>query len=97
MVFLCILLLEQQPKHFHGGLLAVQIARFPKENGSRARTVVITQGKDPTVIAFNGKVRGACRGECSLSGCITCFHASQHSDLRCQRWLASPQVPGAPH
>ena len=35
---------------------AVQIARFPKENGSRARTVVITQGKDPTVIASMGKV-----------------------------------------
>lgn len=47
----------------HGGMLAVQIARFPKENGSRARTVVITQGKDPTVIAFNGKVQGPCREE----------------------------------
>ena len=44
------------------GHMATQIARFPKENGSRARTVVVTQGKDPTVIAFNGgKVREARR------------------------------------
>ena len=43
------------------GHAAGQIARFPKENGSRARTVVVTQGKDPTVIAFNGKVRGQYR------------------------------------
>ena len=53
--------LGHQPRHFDGGHLEVQIARFPKENGSRARTVVITQGKDPTVIAFNGKVRGSRR------------------------------------
>lgn len=34
----------------------LQISRMPKENGARARTVVITQGKDPTVVAVEGKV-----------------------------------------
>ena len=53
----------------------MQIARFPKDNGSRARTVVITQGKDPTVIAFNGKVRGPCRknGTAGLWGRSVCL------------------------
>eukprot|EP00884_Botryococcus_braunii_P014635 jgi/Botrbrau1/23172/Bobra.0041s0023.1 len=36
--------------------IARKIAKFPKANGSRPRTVVITQGKDPTVIAYLGKV-----------------------------------------
>jgi hypothetical protein len=35
---------------------AVQISRMPKQNGSRGRTVVITQGSAATVVAVNGKV-----------------------------------------
>lgn len=46
--------------------IAVKISKFPKQNGSRARTVVITQGKDPTVIATNGKVRTV---GCHAAGC----------------------------
>ena len=34
----------------------LQIARLPKQNGSRGRTVVITQGADPTVVATQGKL-----------------------------------------
>jgi adenosine kinase len=30
---------------------------MPKINGGRARTVVITQGADPTIVAVNGKVQ----------------------------------------
>ena len=37
--------------------MILQAAAFPKQNGSRPRTVVFTQGKDPTVIASLGKVR----------------------------------------
>ena len=55
----------------HINEVAMQIARFPKENGSRARTVVITQGKDPTVIAFNGKVRGPCREEWACQAALS--------------------------
>ena len=29
---------------------------MPKANGCRPRTVVITQGAEPTIIAVNGKV-----------------------------------------
>lgn len=36
--------------------IALKASKFPKENGSRARTVVFTQGSDPTVIAMNGKI-----------------------------------------
>jgi adenosine kinase len=32
------------------------VSAFPKENGSRPRIVVFTQGKDPTVVASFGKV-----------------------------------------
>ena len=34
----------------------MQIASLPKENGARGRTVVITQGALPTVVASQGKV-----------------------------------------
>lgn len=34
----------------------LQIASLPKENGARGRTVVITQGALPTVVASQGKV-----------------------------------------
>ena len=37
--------------------ILLQISRMPKVNGSRARTVVITQGADPTIVAINGKVQ----------------------------------------
>jgi hypothetical protein len=37
-------------------LLRLQISRMPKQNGSRGRTVVITQGSSPTVVAVNGRV-----------------------------------------
>mmetsp|Transcript_40377 Transcript_40377/g.48954 ORF Transcript_40377/g.48954 Transcript_40377/m.48954 type:complete len:347 (+) Transcript_40377:58-1098(+) len=36
--------------------IALKISKLPKENGSRCRTVVFTQGSDPTVVAQNGKV-----------------------------------------
>jgi adenosine kinase len=36
---------------------APQISRLPKANGSRPRTVVITQGKDATAVAVGGRVR----------------------------------------
>jgi hypothetical protein len=34
----------------------LQISRFSKASGVRPRTVVITQGADPTVVALHGKV-----------------------------------------
>ena len=37
--------------------IALRVSKFPKENGSRARVVVFTQGKDPTVVATNGAVK----------------------------------------
>ena len=37
-------------------LLLLQIAAFPKENGSRPRVVVVTQGKDATAVASHGMV-----------------------------------------
>jgi sugar/nucleoside kinase (ribokinase family) len=37
-------------------LNTLQISRMPKQNGSRGRTVVITQGSAATVVAVNGKV-----------------------------------------
>ena len=36
--------------------VAMQLAKLPKENSSRPRVVVITQGKDPTVVATEDKV-----------------------------------------
>mmetsp|Transcript_28968 Transcript_28968/g.55472 ORF Transcript_28968/g.55472 Transcript_28968/m.55472 type:complete len:350 (+) Transcript_28968:70-1119(+) len=36
--------------------IALKIAKMPKENGSRGRTVVFTQGADATVVACNGAV-----------------------------------------
>jgi len=36
--------------------IALAIAALPKENGGRARTVVITQGSDPVICVENGKV-----------------------------------------
>ncbi|KAF6257524.1 Ribokinase-like protein [Scenedesmus sp. NREL 46B-D3] len=36
--------------------IALKISRTPKQNGSRGRTVVITQGSAATVVALNGKV-----------------------------------------
>jgi len=36
--------------------IALKIAALPKENSSRPRTVVITQGAEPTIIAREGKV-----------------------------------------
>lgn len=37
--------------------VARKISRLPKANGSKARTVVITQGSHPTIVAVNGKSR----------------------------------------
>ncbi|CAL5229682.1 g13050 [Coccomyxa viridis] len=37
--------------------IALKAAAFPKQNGSRPRTVVFTQGKDPTVVASLGKIQ----------------------------------------
>ncbi|GBF90549.1 adenosine kinase-like [Raphidocelis subcapitata] len=39
------------------GEIALRISRMPKANGSRPRTVVITQGKDATAVAVGGRVR----------------------------------------
>lgn len=36
--------------------IAMKIAALPKASGVRPRCVIITQGKDPTVVAANGKV-----------------------------------------
>jgi len=36
--------------------IAQKIAMLPKENGSRSRTVVITQGKDPVIVVHEGVV-----------------------------------------
>ena len=36
--------------------IAAKIAAFPKANGTRGRTVVITQGADPTVVASEGRI-----------------------------------------
>ncbi len=48
-------------------LSPLQIASLPKENGARGRTVVITQGALPTVVASQGKVSDAeyCHPVCS--------------------------------
>ena len=37
--------------------IALRIAGMPKASGHRGRTVVVTQGCDPTVVAQNGTVR----------------------------------------
>ena len=37
--------------------IALRVSRLPKRNGCRARTVVFTQGADPTVVAVNGKIQ----------------------------------------
>lgn len=34
--------------------IALKIAKMPKENGARGRTVVFTQGADATIVAYNG-------------------------------------------
>ena len=34
----------------------LQISRGPKANGSRPRTVVFTQGAEPTIVAVGGKI-----------------------------------------
>lgn len=39
------------------GEIALRISRLPKANGCRPRTVVVTQGKDPTAVAVGGRVR----------------------------------------
>lgn len=37
--------------------IALRISRFPKASGVRPRTVVITQGADPTIVALGGKLQ----------------------------------------
>jgi adenosine kinase len=36
--------------------IAAKIAALPKANGTRGRTVVITQGADPTIVATEGRI-----------------------------------------
>ena len=36
--------------------IAMKISKFPKENGARGRTVVFTQGTEPTIVASEGKI-----------------------------------------
>merc|ERR1719382_2287173 len=36
--------------------IALRLSAMPKASGARARTVVFTQGGDPTIVANNGKV-----------------------------------------
>ena len=36
--------------------IALRVSRLPKASGARPRTVVFTQGKEPTVVAGGGKV-----------------------------------------
>ena len=45
----------------------LQIASLPKENGARGRTVVITQGALPTVVASQGKVSSCSYDEFNLA------------------------------
>ena len=40
--------------------IAQKIAAFPKASGRRCRTVVITHGSKPTVIAHNSQARHEC-------------------------------------
>jgi adenosine kinase len=37
--------------------IALKVSRMPKANGCRPRTVVFTQGSEPTIVAVGGKVR----------------------------------------
>lgn len=37
--------------------IAMKISTMPKQNGTRCRTVVFTQGCDPTIVASNGRVQ----------------------------------------
>eukprot|EP00955_Chlamydomonas_euryale_P078915 363221-Chlamydomonas_euryale.AAC.9 len=37
--------------------VALRVSRMPKANGSRPRTVVFTQGCEPTIVAVGGKVQ----------------------------------------
>ena len=37
--------------------IAFEMAKMPKKNGSRGRLVVITQGRDPTIVVQNGEVK----------------------------------------
>lgn len=37
--------------------IALKLSSLPKENGSRARMVVITQGADPTIVCDNGEIK----------------------------------------
>ena len=36
--------------------IAMRISKLPKQNGARVRTVVFTQGTDPTIVAVEGKI-----------------------------------------
>jgi len=42
--------------------IATHLARLPKKNAKRARTVVVTQGTDPTVVAVASSVSGEGHG-----------------------------------
>ena len=48
----------------------LQIARMPKTNGSRCRTVVFTQGIDETVVVHNGMVRAWPQQQHVLRTCV---------------------------
>lgn len=37
--------------------VALTIAKLPKQNGARGRTVIITHGAEPTVVCVDGKIR----------------------------------------
>ena len=57
----------------HHCMHALQVAAFPKHNGSRPRTVVFTQGKDATVVASHGKVcQGSRHGMRDLWDSLAC-------------------------
>ena len=48
-----------------------QASAFPKENGSRPRVVIFTQGKDPIVVASLGKVSSdEPHRQASKPGCV---------------------------
>ena len=69
------------------------MAAFPKENGSRPRNVIFTQGKDATVIASHAKVRSV-PARCRYCGfCYALQHDSTHKLRPCMQVQLVPVIP----
>lgn len=70
----------------------VQISRMPKQNGSRGRTVVITQGAQPTVVAANGKVTMYPIIALAPENLVDTNGAGAHQLMKRNHWLLLPRV-----